>query len=83
MYLLRFTSDAFEAKDRSLAGNKYIQLFCNQDNYSKAYALENKSDAHRALSMFLNDVGIPLEILTDVAKELTKRKWKKKWKSEI
>ena len=77
-YLSHFASDTFEAKVRSLTGNKYIQLFCNRGNYSEVYPIENKSDAHLALSMFFNDVGIPSEILTDGAKELTRGKWKEK-----
>ena len=78
-HLLHFASDTFEAKVRSLTGNKYIQLFCNRGNYSEVYPIEKKSDAHQAFTLFFNDVGVPSEILTDGAKELTRGKLKEKY----
>ena len=39
--------------------------------------MKNKSHAHHALDRFLHEVGIPTELLTDGAKELTVSEWGK------
>ena len=76
-YLGRFASDTFKSNVRSLRGNNYIQLFCNRGNYSKCFAMKKKEDAHHALDRFIHEVGIPHEMLTDGALELTKAEWGK------
>jgi hypothetical protein len=50
-------------------------MFANSGNYQIAYPLPSNSKAHEALDRFLHDVGIPSELLTDGAKELTLSKW--------
>ena len=61
----------------SIRGNKYIQLFCNRGNYTKSYPMKQKGFAHHALDRFLHEAGIPCELLTDGALELTKSDWGK------
>lgn len=77
-YLGHFASDTFKANVTSLKGHKYTQLFCNNGNYTKNYNMKEKGHAHHALDGFFHDVGIPSEILTDGAKELTLGEWSKK-----
>ena len=52
-------------------------MFANRGNYTKVYHMENKSEAPNALGRFVNDVGVPQQILTDNAKELKFGEWKK------
>lgn len=76
-YLSNFCSDTFKANCLSLRGNLYSQLFCNRGNYTKCYHMKEKSHAHHALDSFLHEVGIPTELHTDGAKELTLGQWGK------
>lgn len=76
-YLGLFASDTAKSNVISTRGNKLIQVFANKGNYVKPYFLKAKSEAHHALDMFIHDVGVPSEILTDNAKELSEGLWKK------
>ena len=70
-YLSKFCSDTFKSNVISTRGNEYVQLFSNRGNYTKCYPLKSKSHAHHALDRFLHEVGIPTEMLTNGAQELT------------
>ena len=76
-YLGMFCTDTFKSNVTSLRGNKYIQLFCNRGNFNAAYPMKSKSHAPNALDRFLHEVGIPIEMLSDGAKELTLGEFKK------
>ena len=54
-----------------------MQLFCNRGNYVTAYPMKEKGHAHHALDRFLHEVGIPSEMMTDGARELTLSEWGK------
>ena len=77
-YLGMFASDTFKSNVTSTRGNKVIQLFCNRANFCRSYPMSAKGDAHHALDRFNHEVGIPNELLTDGAKELTIGDWGKK-----
>ena len=77
-YLSHFATDTFESNVRSLSGKKYVQLFANKGNYSRAYPIASKSEAPEALALFIHEVGIPTEILSDGASELTKGNFAKR-----
>ena len=74
-YLGMFASDIFQANVVSLRGNKYTTLFCNRGNFCRTYPMKKKSDAPHSLDRFIHEVGVPNELLTDGAKELTLGKW--------
>ena len=74
-YLGMFASDTFKSNVISTRGNKYSQLFCNRGNYCVSYPMKKKSHAPHALSRMIHEVGIPNELLTDGAKELTLGEW--------
>ena len=76
-YLGGFCSDTFKSNVESSRGNKYMQLFCNRGNYVTAYPMKEKGHAHHALDRFLHEVGIPSEMMTDGARELTLSEWGK------
>jgi hypothetical protein len=70
-----FASDTFKANVVSLRGNLYTQHFCNRSNFAASYPMKSKAHAHHALDRFLHEIGIPGEMLTDGASELTKAEW--------
>ena len=72
-----FASDTFKSNVISLRGNKYVQLFCNRGNYVASYPMKKKSHAFHTLERFLHEIGIPIELLTDGAKELILGEWGK------
>ena len=74
-YLGKFASDTFKAKIKSTRGNLYAQLFCNRGNFTHVVPIPTKSSANAALDQFLHHIGIPNEMLTDGALELTKSDW--------
>ena len=74
-HLSRFSTDTFQSKVKSLRGNKYFQLFCNQGAFTKSYAMKSRKDAHLALDKFLHEVGIPSELHSDGAEELVHGQW--------
>lgn len=76
-YLAQFAADIFESNVVSLRGNKYMALFCNKANFCASYALKKKSDAYHALDRFLHEIGVPMEMLTDGARELVMSEWGK------
>lgn len=76
-YLSTFCSDTFKSNVTSLRGNKYTQLFCNRGNYVTAYPMKEKGHANLSLDRFIHEVGIPSEMMTDGAKELTVSDWGK------
>ena len=76
-YLGMFASDTFKSNVVSTRGNKYIQLFCNRGNFAKSYPMKSKDHAHHALDNLVHEVGVPNELLTDGAKELTLGNWGK------
>jgi len=76
-YLSTFASDSFSSKVKSLRGNNYVQLFCNRANFVRSYPIKLKSHAYHSLDRFIHEVGVPTELLTDGAKELTQSEWSK------
>ena len=76
-YLGMMTSDTFKSNVTSLRGNKYVQLFTNRGNFTQCYSIKEKGHAHHALDRFIHDVGMPTEMLTDGARELTLGEWGK------
>ena len=68
--LSRFCTDTFFSNVTSLRGNKCTQLYANRGNYTKPYHIEFKSEAGNTFHRFIEEIGIPSEILTDGAQEL-------------
>jgi hypothetical protein len=50
------------------------QIFTNDVNFSMFYPMKRKSEAPDALVNFMQDIGIPCELHSDDAKELTEGK---------
>ena len=69
-HLSRFLSDTFKSKVKSLRGNNYFQLFCNNGAFTKVYPMQGKKESHLALNRFLHEIRIPSELHTGGAGEL-------------
>ena len=76
-YLGLIASDTAIAKLKSTRGHTHTQMFANRGNYTKVFHMQAKSDAPYALDRFIHEVGVPQQILTDNAAELTSGEWEK------
>ena len=72
----RFNSDTFFSNVKSSQLNTCGQLFITDFGYAKFVPMRTKAEAGYALKELIQDVGIPKEIHTDGAKELTIGTWK-------
>ena len=54
-----------------MRGNNCGQVFVNDINFARFYPLQSKSQAHEALTEFIQDIGIISDLHSDNAKELT------------
>ncbi len=72
----RFNSDTFFSNVKSSQLNTCGQLFITDFGYAKFVPMRTKAEAGYALKELIQDVGIPKEIHTDGAKELTMGTWK-------
>ena len=74
--LSRFASDTFFSNVTSLRGNKMIQLFTNRGNFTKCFPMTRRGQAADTLHRFIEEVGVPGEMLTDGAPELLSSAWR-------
>jgi hypothetical protein len=72
----RFYSDTFFLSIKSFINNTCAQLFVTDFGYAKFSPMQSKSEAGFTVKELIQDVGIPKELHTDGAKELTKGTWK-------
>jgi hypothetical protein len=68
----RIYTDTLFSKVTSINGNKCAQIYSNED-YVKIIPMRSKAEAGHSLQEFVEDVGIPNEIIADGAAELTGR----------
>jgi hypothetical protein len=68
--------DTFFLNVTSTHGNKCGQLFATDFGYIKFVPMASKSEAGYALQEVIREIGIPNQIHTDGAKELTQGRWR-------
>jgi len=56
-------------------------MHTNDLHFSKFYPMQTKSQAHETLKSFMQEIGIPSELHSNDAKELTEGKCKIFWKN--
>ena len=71
-------TDTAEAGTLSRRQNKYVQVYVVPPNWTKAYAMRTKGDAHHTLSNLLHDVGVPEKMVMDGSKEQTMGEFRRK-----
>ena len=60
-----------DARVASIHGNIYGQVFATKDYLVDVYLIKKKSDCVDALSEFITDYGVPLNMKFDGSKEQT------------
>ena len=71
----RFYTDTFFSTVKSKAGNDCVQLFVNDLRFMYTVCMRAKGEAPYALRSFIDDVGVPDEMISDNAKEETSKLW--------
>ena len=67
----RFYTDAAHAKFKSHTGNTYAQIFTDGEGFVVAFPIRTKDEAGESLQRLCRDVGIPNELHSDNANEMT------------
>ena len=67
----KFYTDTLFGLCKSLSNNMCAQVFANESFYVKAYPMETKSMAGKALRQFVRDFGVPEQLTSDGAAEQT------------
>ena len=74
----RFYTDTLFFKCKTLDLFTCAQIFCNKARFTKVFPMQSKSQAHEALTSFVQEVGIPNILHSDDAKELAQGEMRKK-----
>jgi hypothetical protein len=72
-----FYIDTAKAKFKSARQFLYAQIWTNEYGYDRFHPLKLKCDTHQSLTTFANEDGVPKQVVTDGAKELTMSEWDK------
>ena len=63
------STNTMHAKNKSVHGELYCQVFGAKEFFVEAYPIEKKSDCHEALDRFIKEYGAPETLVYDGAKE--------------
>ena len=72
----KYYSDTMFVKLKSLQLNKCVQVFTDGSGDCHVYPMILKSQAPEALMAFIQDVGVPRNLVTDGSREETHGRWK-------
>ena len=64
-----WSTDTFDGRCKSHAGNKYAQVFANKAYFSRIYPMDSKKKAGDALKVFCQEFGVPERLTFDGSKE--------------
>ena len=64
-----WSTDTMDGRCKSLAGNRYAQVFANKGYFSRIYPMDSKGKAGNALRLFCQEFGIPEDLTFDGSKE--------------
>ena len=67
----RFYTDTAFAKEVSMVGNNCAQIFTYGQGFVIAFPMKSKEDAGDSLQKLCRDVGVPIELHSDNANEMT------------
>jgi hypothetical protein len=71
-------TDTMFACVMSLSGNTCAQIYVNNLDWTRAYAMKSKGNAHETLDLLFHREGVPAEIISDGAKELVQGEFRRK-----
>ena len=66
-----WSTDTMDGRCKSLAGNRYAQVFTNKSYFSRIYPMDKKGKAGDALRLFCQEFGVPERLVFDGSKEQT------------
>ena len=64
-----WSTDTMDGRCKSLAGNKFAQVFANKSYFAKIYPMDLKVKAGDALKLFCQEFGVPEKLTFDGSKE--------------
>ena len=64
-----WSTDTMDGRCKSLAGNRYAQVFANKGYFSRVYPMDSKGKAGNALRLFCQEFGVPEDLTFDGSKE--------------
>ena len=67
----KFYTDTLFGRCKSILNNTCAQIFANESYFVKAYPMEQKSMAGKALQRFIRDFGVPEQLTSDGASKQT------------
>jgi 2'-5' RNA ligase len=62
----------------SLSGNTCTQIYVNDLDWTRAYAMKSKGNAHETLDLLFHQEGVPAKNISDGAKELVQGEFRRK-----
>ena len=65
----KWSTDTMDGRVKSLAGNRYAQVFANYAYFARIYPMDSKKKAGDALRLFCQEFGIPEDLTFDGSKE--------------
>jgi len=65
----KFYTDTLFGRCKSVSNNTCAQIFANEHQFVKAYPMESKAMAGKALRQFIRDFGVPERLTSDGASE--------------
>ena len=71
-------TDTMKANTVSRRGNKYAQIFCTTNGWTRGFPMKTKSEAHEALSLLHARDGVPNVMIMDGAREQVMGEFRRK-----
>jgi 2'-5' RNA ligase len=62
----------------SLSGNSCAQIYVNDLDWTCAYTMKSKGNAHETLDLLFHQEGVPAKIISNGAKELVQGEFRRK-----
>jgi hypothetical protein len=67
-----------KSQETSKRGNKYVQVYCSPDGWTRAFPMKRKSEAHETLSLLFARDGVPNVMIMDGAREQVMGEFRRK-----
>ena len=73
-------TDTMKSTVKSQRGNRFAQVFCARNGWTRAFPLEKEAHAHEALSLLFQREGVPTTMIMDGARAQVMGNFRKKLK---
>ena len=75
---IKVFTDTMKANEVSNRGNRYVQVYCTPEGWTRAFPMKKKSEAHETLSLLFSRDGVPNVMIMDGAREQVMGEFRKK-----